>query len=103
MKEKTALLKKNDGIVIIEATIVFPVMFFVLFFIIYIGNIYYEMAQMDDVAMRYCIKGSESIADPMHYDMITEGSLPIEKDVQPYRYIFGEIPGGSIEDRKSVV
>lgn len=98
MEKTLSKLKNSDGVVIIEATIVFPVMFFVLFFIIYIGNIYYEMSQMDDIAMRYCIKGAQSVADPMHYDMETNNSLPIDQDVQPYRYIFGEISGGSIDN-----
>ena len=102
MREKIALLKKNDGIVIIEATIVFPVMFFVLFFIIYIGNIYFEIAQMDDVAMRYCIEGAQNISDPMHSEMMNE-KLPLDKDIQPYRYIFGEIEGGSIDDIEKTI
>lgn len=90
-------LKENSGNVIIEATIVFPVMFLVLFFIIYLGNIYYGRAQLDDVAMRYCIKGAQSISDPLHYDMETYSTIPMDEDVQPYRFIFGEIPGGSID------
>jgi len=98
MKKLVKRIKDEKGVVIVEATIVFPVLFFVLFFIIYMGNIYFEMAQMDDIAMRYCIKGAQSVADPMHYDMETYNALPIEQDVQPYRYIFGEVPGGSIDD-----
>lgn len=98
MKKLVKRMKDEKGVVIVEATIVFPVMFFVLFFIIYMGNIYFEMAQMDDIAMRYCIKGAQSVADPMHYDMETYNALPIDQDVQPYRYIFGEVPGGSIDE-----
>ena len=32
--------RENDGMLIVEATFVFPIMFFVLFFLLYAGNMY---------------------------------------------------------------
>lgn len=99
IKRNIQLLKDEKGVVtIFEAAIVFPVMFFVLFFIIYIGNAYYQIAQVDDCVMRAAIEGSEWIVNPQQYDMKEKGTIPVSiKDVQPYRYILGEIPGASID------
>lgn len=90
-------LKKQEGAVIIEATIVFPIMFLVLFFIIYFGNMYYQISQVDNMAMCYAIKGAQSVADPFHYKMETNGKVPFNDRVEPYRYILGEIGGASID------
>lgn len=92
-------IKDCRGMVIVESTIVFPVMFFVLFFILYIGNAYYQIAQVDDCVERAAIKGAQCIANPQQYETVDEGMIPLSiKDVEPYRYIFGEIPGGSIDE-----
>lgn len=92
-------IKKEKGLVIIEATIVFPVMFFVLFFIIYIGNAYFQIAQVDDCVSRAAIKGAQCIANPQQYETVDEGMIPLKvNNAEPYRYIIGELPGGSINE-----
>lgn len=111
MKNKTESiirkLKSDRGMVIVEATIVFPVMFFVLFFILFIGNMYFEQAKVDDIVLRYATKGAEYVADPFQYDMERTYSVPTDVnalDIEPYRYILGSITNGSvsaIEDKIS--
>ncbi|MDD5934648.1 MAG: TadE/TadG family type IV pilus assembly protein [Clostridiales bacterium] len=99
MKSLINRLKDEKGFAIVEATLIFPVVFFVLFFIIFIGNIYFLMSQIDSMAIRHCINGAESIADPMYYDMAkeeTDVTKLIDKSIYPYRYLFGEIGNGSI-------
>lgn len=92
-------VKKEKGLVIIEATIVFPVMFFVLFFIIYIGNAYFQIAQVDDCVSRAALKGAQCIANPQQYETVDEGMIPLKvNNAEPYRYIIGELPGGSINE-----
>lgn len=95
-------MKDENGLVIVEATIVFPVMFFVLFFIIFIGNMYYEQAKVDDIVLRYAVKGAEYVADPDQYAMeIPPYEVPTEVnglDIEPYRYILGSITEGSVSD-----
>lgn len=89
---KTKLKDERGAYTIVEATIVFPVMFFVLFFIIFIGNMYYEQAKMDDCVMRYAIKGAQCCADPYFYEMAKTGNIPTDikaVDIKPYRYIIG--------------
>lgn len=94
-------LKNEKGLVIVEAAIVFPVMFFVLFFIIFIGNMYYEQAKVDEIVLTYATKGSQYVADPSLYSMDHGGNVPTNVnglDIEPYRYIIGSISNGSIAD-----
>ena len=101
-------MTNERGAIIVEASIVFPVMFFVLLFIIFIGNIYYEQAKVDEIVLKYAVKGAECVADPFLYDVSSGGGLPKKmsdvKDIEPYRFILGSITDGSvsaIEDKIS--
>lgn len=101
-------ITNEKGAIIVEASIVFPVMFFVLLFIIFIGNIYYEQAKVDEIVLKYAVKGAECVADPFLYDISSGGGVPKKmsdvKDIEPYRYILGSITDGSvsaIEDKIS--
>lgn len=101
-------MTNERGAIIVEASIAFPVMFFVLLFIIFIGNIYYEQAKVDEIVLKYAVKGAECVADPFLYDVSSGGGLPKKmsdvKDIEPYRFILGSITDGSvsaIEDKIS--
>lgn len=105
MKDKTKSIRKkmNDenGLVIVEAAIVFPVMFFVLLFIIFIGNMYYEQAKIDNIVMTYATKGAQYVSDPSLYNMDHGGNVPTNVnglDIEPYRYILGSISNGTVAD-----
>ncbi|SHO52822.1 TadE/TadG family type IV pilus assembly protein [Anaerocolumna xylanovorans] len=94
----------EDAFAIVEASIVFPVMFFVLFFIIFIGNAYYQIAQVDSCVAQAAIRGAQYVADPQQYDMKKYGTFPVAiKNVEPYRYILGEIGDGSINKTEKKV
>lgn len=86
------LRKLNDesGVAIIEATIVFPVMFIVLFFLIFMGNVFYEKAQVEAVVVENAISGANHCTDPL-LETIKSGNIPSvsELKTEPYRYIFG--------------
>ena len=71
-------IKDENGLVIVEATIVFPIMFFVLFFIIFIGNMYFEQAKIDSIVSTYAVKGAEYVADPNLY-YVDKGNLCLQK------------------------
>lgn len=81
---------ESGAMTIVEATIVFPVMLIVIFFLIYIGNTYYQKCRFDGVINSLAIEGAAYCADPM-IDDISSGSIPAvnELDVQPYRYLIG--------------
>lgn len=91
--------KRNEsGVIIIEATIVFPVMFIVLFLIMFIGNSYYERAKVDAVVAEYAIKGAQSIVNPIQYQMVMHNQIPTDitdTEFDPYRYLLGEVEKGS--------
>lgn len=101
MQNKTKNIKEKvnneSGLVIVEAAIVFPVMFFVLLFIIFIGNMYYEQARIDAIVLSYATKGAQYVTTPTTYgDKIPTNVKSV--DVEPYRYVLGTAFGGSIKD-----
>ncbi len=86
------ILKNEEGAVqIVEATIVFPIMFIILLFLIYMGNAYYIRSQVEKVVVSYAIQGASYCADPLLEVLETTGSIPKVDDynTEPYRYIFG--------------
>jgi len=86
------LYKSEKGAVqIVEATFVFPIMFIILFFLIYMGNAYYVKAQVESVVETYAIEGAGYCADPILETIKKTGSVPSLSNLktQPYRYIFG--------------
>lgn len=93
-------ITNEKGAIIVEASIVFPVMFFVLLFIIFIGNIYYEQAKVDEIVLKYAVKGAECVADPFLNNMTNGSGIPKTmndvKDIEPYRYILGSVTDGSV-------
>lgn len=85
-------IKSEHGAVqIIEAAFVFPIMFIILFFLIYMGNAHYVKAQIESVVETYAIEGAGYCADPILETIKKTGSVPSlsSLDTQPYRYIFG--------------
>lgn len=81
-------LKDNErGMVIVEATFVFPIMFFILFFLIYMGNAYYQKSKIDSCVTKYALEGAAYCADPLV--KIGNGASSIPKknsDIKPYRF-----------------
>lgn len=110
MSIRQKLHNQKGSMVIVEATIVFPVMLFVLLFIIFIGNTYYEQAKVDDIVLRYAIKGAEYAADP-YQRSVEKGEIPTDTKkikLAPYRYLpflsdFGYISEVEEELSKAVV
>lgn len=83
------ILKDNSGVVIIEATIVFPVMLFAILMLLYMGNVYYQQAKLNAIVDVASVKGAAYCADPMLDDIESKGSVPTKyNDIQPYRYLF---------------
>lgn len=92
-------IKETNGAVqIVEATFVFPVMFIILFFLIYMGNSFYEKAQVESLVQNAAIKGAAYCADPMLQVIKDNGgrvptSSKNDPGIEPYRYIFGGMNG----------
>lgn len=91
MAEKIKVnLKCESGVVqIVEASFVFPVMFIILFFLIYMGNAHYIKAQMESLVEQEALAGAAYCADPF-LESIEQGNTELsDMDIKPYRYIFG--------------
>ena len=93
-------LKCEYGAVqIVESVFVFPVMFIILFFLIFMGNAFYVKAQVESVVEKNAIRGANYCADPLLATMLEYDHLPSLANLktEPYRYIFG---GMDDEERK---
>ena len=83
-------LFKNRGSLVIEATFVYPIMFFILLFLLYMGNAYYIKARVQSVVSAEAITYAEKFSDP-NYENFSE-SIPTsvsdeEVTKHLYRYI----------------
>ena len=84
------ILKNETGLAIVEATIVFPVMFLVIFLMIFAGNAYWQKCRVDAYVNKMAIEGAARCADPM-LEAIEKGYIPDVDDIEvrPYRYLIG--------------
>ncbi len=92
MKETlTERIKNSRGAVMVEAAFVFPITFFVLLVMIFLGNAYYQRSQMDAVITKAAYTGAARCMDPFNTYVESTGSIPAlgKVPIQPYRYIFG--------------
>lgn len=100
---------KDRGILVGEAAFVYLVMFFTIIFLMYMGNIFFLKAQIDNVVNLEAVRGAAEYSDPMFTAIYNNGSqIPssgsIDKNIQPYRYLFPTgSDGESIRNIKSAM
>ena len=84
------IIKSESGIVpIFEATIVFPIMFFVIIFMFLMGNVYMSKSYVDAVVHKEAVKIAAKCADPNLEETLKNEKLNNTKlKNMPYRYIF---------------
>ncbi len=82
--------QKEQGAVIVEAAIVFPVMFLVLFALLFSANAFLQKCRVEAHVNKMAVYGAALCADPMLEQMST-GQIPGLKDIniRPYRYLIG--------------
>lgn len=90
-KIKKLIHDTNGAVQIVEASIIFPIMFIILFFLIYMGNMFYIKAQVTSLAEVYAIKGASYCADPLLKTIEANGTFPSLSSMKldPYRHLFG--------------
>ena len=94
------MLKKKlfneHGALIVEASVVFPIMFLVIFMMIFAGNLYYQKSCVESFVTEGAIKGAAYCADPLLVYIDKNGASPElseDFDIQPYRFFFdGDMP-----------
>lgn len=81
---------RESGAVIVEATIVFPVMFLVIFFMLFAGNAYYQKARIDSIIHKMATDGAAYCADPL-LRQVESGNIPSASaaSIKPYRFLIG--------------
>ena len=97
--------KEESGAVqIVEATFVFPIMFIILFFLIYMGNAFYIKAQVESIVNQKAIEGASYCADPILETIRVNNAIPelSELETKPYRYLFGGMDNVEKEIGKQV-
>lgn len=93
-------LRDEKGALIVEASIVFPVMFLVIFLMIFAGNAYLQKCRIEAIINKLSIEGAAYCADPMlsminerseeDSEFANEGNIPgFNVNVKPYRYLIG--------------
>ena len=82
--------ESENGMVIVEASIVFPVMFLVIFLMLFTGNAYLQKCRVDAYVNQLTIAGAAYCADPM-LDEVENDVIPRfdDVDIRPYRYFVG--------------
>lgn len=90
--KKPCLWKSEQGaMTIVEATFVFPIVFFVVLFMIMAGEAYYQQARVEFAVTQAAVDGAARCENPMLGKVIADGSVPTSPtavEVLPYRYIF---------------
>ena len=69
-------VKKDEGMLVVEATIVFPVMFLVIFLMIFMGNAYFQKSRIDSIVTQMAYYGSAQCADPLLREITENGKVP---------------------------
>ena len=91
----TALLKEESGVSsIVEATLVFPIVLFVLVILIFLGNVYYQMARVEAAVSQSATYAAGVYADPVLQNSVgsklSSSKITVSSgDSRPYRYLLG--------------
>lgn len=88
---KRFIKEEKAAAMIVEATIVFPIMFLTIFFMLFLGNVYYQMSRIDAIVAECAIEGAAACTDPLYYRIrANDDKVPdTNNDIQPYRYVIG--------------
>lgn len=81
-------MKENEkgAVLLVEAAIVFPIVFLVVFFIISLGNTYYIMAYMDSVANENAVLAANYASNETLIEIYKSGYNLTDHDIDPYKY-----------------
>ncbi|MDY4112425.1 MAG: TadE family protein [Roseburia sp.] len=88
MKKYARLNDESGAVQVVEAALVYPIVIFVVILFIFLGNLFYQQAKIDAIAVR----GAEYLARMYSHPLLRGSTLPTNStqvDVQPYRYLFG--------------
>ena len=81
----------KGAVTLIEAVIVFPIMFFIVFIMMMAGNAYYQKARVERAVVECTLDAASRCTNPflgyvIEHDTVPHGTKDVE--IYPYRYIF---------------
>lgn len=79
-------LREEAGVLIIEASIVFPIMFLVIFFLLFAGNVFLQVVKVEYIVQRAATEGAALCTSPV-YSSVVDPSVDMQ--TAPYRYFSG--------------
>lgn len=91
MKKRRFWKSEKGAVSIVEATFVFPMAFFIIFFMIMAGEVYYQHAKVEYAVTAAAINGAARCENPMLEKVFKDKAVPTSPkavEVMPYRYIF---------------
>lgn len=77
--------KEERGVIFVEASVVFPVMFIIIFLMIYAGNAYWLRSKVEALTVEHAFRGAAHCADPLVVN-VESGSIPNVNNHQVYPY-----------------
>lgn len=98
-KKNRNVVDKERGSLVVEATIVFPVTFLIVIFLIFAGNVYYQRSRAQAIFSQEVISYAARESNPMlatFLDTGNFGSVGMGNDFKPYRYLNFSSRGGEI-------
>jgi len=72
-------MKTEEGVVIVEATIIFPIVFLIVFLMIFLGNAYFQKSRVEEIVTKMTYYGSAQCADPL-LKYVQEKAIEILQD-----------------------
>ena len=94
ISDSIAIMKRRTekgSMTLIEAVIVFPVTFIVVFLILMMGNVYYQRAAVERGVIETALHSAACSENPMMAYILTNKAVPTgpsDTHVMPYRYLF---------------
>lgn len=93
-------IKGEQGVVFVEASIVFPIVFLMILLLVYLGNAFYQKARVEAIVTETALDAAAYLSDPLLKSIETTGSIPglDEVDIEPYRFIFKNGDSSAVEN-----
>lgn len=92
MKESKSRKSQHGAMMIVEASFVFPIMFFVIFIMLMAGSAFFQQARIERILEEYAIEAAACSENPMIEEIYSHGgSVPTstrDNEIMPYRYLF---------------
>lgn len=94
---------ERGAVTIVEATFVFPIMFFIVFFMLMLGSVLFQQARVERLAESAALEAAARCENPI-LEQLDNGKLPTSSNdnhIKPYRYIFSSYAKGICTDVES--